>query len=279
MSKPIIALIYDFDKTLSTTDMQNFSFIPDLGMTPAEFWGKTQDFTEKNDIDKILSYMYVMIDLAKEKGINLTREYLNSCGKKVKFYDGVTTWFKRINEYGEANGFKVEHYLITSGNKEIVEGTSIADEFTKMFGCEFLYDDDTKCAYWPKTAINYTQKTQYIFRISKGFVDKNVDDDKVNEKTVHRRVRYSNMIYIGDGLTDVPGMIVVKQNGGHSIAVYPKGMADKVSALYTGGRVNFISKADYSVGGELETEVKLVIDLIKAQSKLDTKKERIEKSL
>jgi len=278
MSKNIIALIYDFDKTLSNQDMQNFSFIPSLNLTPSEFWELTEKFCKKNDTDKILGYMYVMIQECKKRGIHLTRKYLNECGKNLKFYEGVTSWFKRINEYGKNKGLQVEHYLITSGNREIVDGSPIADEFKQIFGCEYLYDSNGE-AYWPKTSINYTQKTQYIFRISKGFINLNIDDENVNAKTVNRRVKYENMIYIGDGLTDVPGMIVVKQNGGHSIAVYPKGMQDKVCNLYQDGRVNFISKADYSIDSELEKEVKLIIDLISVREKLDDKKEKIEKSL
>ncbi len=279
MSKPIVALMYDFDRTLASEDMQNFSFIPNLNLTPKEFWTITEEFCKKNNIDKILGYMYVMISECKKRNIPLTREYLEQCGKKIKFYDGVTTWFKRINKYGNEHGLKIEHYLITSGNKEMVQGCAIANEFKAVFGCEFLFDDKTKEAYWPKTSINYTQKTQYVFRISKGLVDTNSDDEKLNSKTRVRRVKYDNMIYIGDGLTDVPAMIVVKENNGHSIAVYPKGMSNKVSSLYSDGRVNYISKADYSVDGQLEKEVKLIIDLIAAQERLDYKKEKIEKAL
>ena len=278
MSKPIVALMYDFDKTLACDDMQSFQFIPDLKLTPKEFWQMTEEFSTKFGVDNVLSYMYVMIKAAKERGITLTKEYLYSCGKKIKFFDGVSTWFKRINDYGKQKGLKVEHYLITAGNKEIVEGCSIAKEFTQIFGCEYLFNENGE-PYWPKTFINYTQKTQFIFRISKGLIHTNADEEKVNSKTLKRRVKYDNMIYIGDGLTDVPSMIVVKQNGGHSIAVYPKGMSDKVSSLYKEGRVNFISKADYSFGGELEKEVQLIIDLLAAQERLDTKKDRINKKL
>ncbi len=279
MSKPVLALIYDFDKTLACEDMQNFSFIPNLNLTPREFWTITEEYCTKHGVDKILGYMFVMINECKKRNIPLTKDYLEQCGKKIRFYDGVSTWFKRINTYGKEHGLKVEHYLITSGNKEMVLGSPIAKEFKQIFGCEYIFDEKTKEAYWPKTCINFTQKTQYVFRISKGLVDTNSDDEKLNSKTRNRRVKYDNMIYIGDGLTDVPAMIVVKQNGGHSIAVYPKGMSDKVSSLYYDGRVNYISKADYSVGGQLEKEVQLIIDLVSAQERLDYKKGKIDKSL
>ena len=277
MGKPIIALMYDFDKTLALSDMQNFTFIPKLGYTPEEFWKYTEEFCKKYNMDKILGYLYVMIDLAKQKGIKITHEFLNECGKQIKFFDGLTTWFSRINEYAQSKGLIAEHYLITSGNKEIVEGTSIFKEFKQVFGCEYLYDNDGN-AFWPRTNINYTTKTQYIFRISKGVFD-TYDDKSVNEKTPKRRIIYQNMIYIGDGLTDVPCMILVKENAGTSIAIYPKGQQEKVAHLFEDGRVNYICKADYSANSELEKVVKLVIDGISIRETLESKREKTEKSL
>ncbi len=278
MEKPIIALMYDFDKTLAISDMQNFSFIPSLGYTPEEFWNKTSKFCQEMDIDKVLGYMYMMINLAKEKGISLTKSYLNSQGKDIKYFRGVENWFKRIKEYGKEKGLVIEHYLITSGNKEIVEGTSIFKEFNAVFGCEYIYDEKTKEATWPKTMINYTQKTQYIFRISKGLVIDN-DDTKINEKTPIRRIKYENMIYLGDGLTDVPSMIVVKENGGNSIAVYKKGERNKVANLFEDGRVNYICKADYSEHSELDKVIKLILDSIEIREHLEKRRSDIKKEL
>lgn len=220
MDKPIVAIMYDFDKTLAITDMQNFNFIPNMGYTVEEFWNETSEFCDKEQIDKILGYMYMMIHAAKKNGIKLTRKFLNEQSKDIKYFRGVENWFNRIREYGKERGLIIEHYLITSGNKEIVEATSIAKEFKAIFGCEYIYDE-TGEAIWPKLMINYTQKTQYIFRISKGLISDN-DDKKINEKTMTRRIPYNRMIYLGDGLTDVPSMIVVKENGGNSIAVYKK---------------------------------------------------------
>lgn len=277
MGKPIIALMYDFDRTLALQDMQNFSFIPKLGYTSQEFWDKTEDFCKKYDMDKILGYMYMMIHCSKEKGINLNRKFLNECGKNIKFFDGVTTWFNRINEYANSKGLICEHYLITSGNKEIVEGCPIFDDFKQVFGCEYLYNESGE-AFWPRTIVNYTQKTQYIFRISKGVINTN-DDREINEKTPNRRIIYQNMIYMGDGLTDVPCMILVKENGGTSIAVYPKGSQEKVAHLFEDGRVNYICKADYSSNSELEKVVKLIIDGISIRETLEMKREKTEKLL
>ena len=263
--QPIIAILYDFDKTLATDDMQNFSFIPSLGMETSEFWGETQKFSNKTGMENILAYMYMMIEKAKEKGIYLTKDYLNKLGKDVKFFDGVTQWFKRINTYGEELGVKVEHYILSSGTKEIIEGTSIAKEFKEIYACEFLFNDEGY-ATWPKIAINYTAKTQFLFRVSKGALNSR-DDVGVNTRTESRRVPFSNIIYIGDGLTDIPCMTLVKERGGKSIAIYPKGKKDKVFPLFEENRVNYICKGDYSVNSDLDKIVKLIISQV---SILDT---------
>ena len=260
MAKPIIGIMYDFDKTLSTTDMQNYDFIPAIGMTPAEFWGAATEFTEKTGVERILSYMYMMIAKAKEAGIELTRDFLRECGRNITFYPGVSTWFKRINDYGESKGVKVEHYLVSSGTMEIVEGCSIFPCFTKAWGCEYHYDKDGH-PVWPKLAINYTQKTQFFFRISKGVVDVK-NDNGVNEKTPERRIPYRNIMYMGDGMTDVACMTLVKHNEGTSIAIYPEKDSDKVRDLYTDGRCNFMCRADYSAGSDLEKVVKLIVDKV-----------------
>lgn len=270
-----MAIMYDFDKTLSTTDMQNYAFIPALGMTPDEFWGATGEFSKKTGCERILSYMWMMIKLSKEKGIQCTQKWLNSLGKEVQYYPGVETWFKRINEYGKSKGVRVEHYLVSSGTKEIIDGTSIAKEFKKIYGCEFYYDPETKLPIWPKFAINYTQKTQYFFRISKGITNKT--DDSVNNKTVSRRIPYENMVYLGDGMTDVPCMVLVKQNNGNAIAIYNKKEQGNVSSLLRGGRVNFACLADYSENSDLDKTMKLIIDKISINHTLKCKEEELLK--
>lgn len=124
-----------------------------------------------------------------KKGVKLTHKYLYSLGKDIKFFNGVTTWFKRINDYGASQGIKVEHYLVSSGTKEIIDGCAIADEFTAIYGCEFLFNENDE-PIWPKNTINFTAKTQYFFRISKGVLDKN-DDVKLNKRTQNRRIPLS----------------------------------------------------------------------------------------
>jgi len=268
MSRPKLAIMYDFDKTLSTTDMQNYTFIPNLGMTPEEFWGSTGEFSKETGVERILSYMYWMIAKAKEKGIKITRDYLRECGKKIKYYPGVETWFKRINEYGKSKGVDIEHYLVSSGTIEIVEGCSIYPEFTKAYGCEYLYNENGE-PIWPKLAINYTQKTQFFFRIAKGATEVN-DDNSVNEKSSKLEIPYSNIVYMGDGMTDIACMTLVKKNGGKSIAVYPKGEdREKVDRIYHDGRVSFTCPADYTSGSKMEKMLKIIIDSVALQNAFD----------
>lgn len=275
MAKTTIGIMYDFDKTLCTTDMQNYSFIKNLDMEPEEFWTKASINTKKNGMDKILSYMFVMIEECKKKGISLTEDYLKSLGSDIIYYRGVQTWFERINQFGETLGVNIEHYIISSGTKEIIEGSAIAKYFKKIYGCKFIYDPISKEAIWPGIAINYTQKTQYIFRISKGALDE-VDEEKLNmEITDNRRaIQYRNMIYIGDGLTDIPCMQLLKDKGGKSIALYQPQYIDKVLPLVDDGRVNYVCAADYSTNSNLEKIVKLMIENMAMLETLRNKEER-----
>lgn len=266
---PTIARMYDFDKTLCDQDMQNYSFIPNLNMTSDEFWNETENFSKKNYMEGILAYMYYMMYKCKEKGVPFTKEYLHSVGKNVNFYKGVQNWFQRINAYGESLGVKIEHYIISSGIKEIIEGSEIKEEFKKIFACQYYFDEEGN-AVWPKIAINYTQKTQYIFRISKAAYDE-TDNKKVNDKMSDRVIPYQNMIYIGDGLTDVPCMTFVKKQGGISIAIYPKGKKDKVVNLLLDDRVNYICNADYQEGSKLDSIVKLILQDMNISYKLKLK--------
>ena len=194
--KPIIAIMYDFDKTLCTKDMQGYGFIPSLGITEDEFWSYTNEIGHKEHMDSILAYMYAMVKISKDKNIPLLREKLVETGKKVELFDGVTKWFSRINAYGESLGVCVEHYVISSGLKEIIEGTQIANEFKSIFACEFLYDENGN-GVWPKTDVNYTNKTQFVYRINKGVLDVANDND-LNKSMPDdsKRIPFCNMIYM-----------------------------------------------------------------------------------
>lgn len=259
---PIIAIMYDFDKTLCTKDMQDYGFIPSLGITEKEFWSYTNELGQREHMDSILAYMYAMVKISNDKKIPLLREKLVETGKKVELFNGVKEWFSRINEFGKKLGVVVEHYVISSGLKEIIEGTEISDEFKSIFACEFLYDE-TGCGVWPKTDVNYTNKTQFVYRINKGVLDVANDVD-LNRSMPDdsKRVPFCNMIYIGDGLSDVPCMKMMKAYGGQAIAVYQDDSKNKVEELLVKDRVDFIFPADYSEDGELDRTVKNIIKKI-----------------
>ena len=269
MDKIRIGILYDFDKTLCTTDMQEYDFIKNLGMTSDAFWGEAAAITEQHEVEKILAYMFVMIRKCKEKGIPLTEEYLRSCGAHVELFNGVLTWFDRINEYGRSQGVEIEHYIISSGTYEIIQGTPIAKYFKRIYACRYMYDENGE-ALWPALAINYTLKTQYIYRISKGTLDV-TDDYNLNRQQDEslRRIAYHNMIYIGDGLTDIPCMKLVKERGGKSIAVYPEGNREHVKPLVEDARINNVCVADYSPESPLEKIVKLMIEKMAILEKLN----------
>ncbi len=255
---PIIAIMYDFDRTLCTKDMQGYSFIPSLGMTESEFWEYANNLGKKEHMDSILAYMYAMVKISKDKNIPLLREKLVDMGKNVELFDGVEQWFDRITEFGKANGMQVEHYVISSGMKEIIEGTSISKYFKSIFACEFLYDENGN-GVWPKTDVNYTNKTQFVYRINKGVLDVANDND-LNRSMPEdsKRVPFCNMIYIGDGLSDVPCMKMMKAYGGYSIAVY-QNKDSKVEDLLRRDRVDFIYPADYRENTGLDVTVKNII--------------------
>lgn len=263
-----VALMYDFDKTLCGKDMQEYSFIPSVGLSAEEFWDEANKISVKSNMDRILAYMLLMIKLAKKNEVEITKESFNKLGKDVVLLKGVKTWFKRINEYGRSLGIEVEHYIISSGLAEIINGTPIAKEFKKIYACEFHYNNFGN-ADWPQQVVNYTTKTQFIFRISKGVLD-TMDDKRLNSYTKEhdRTIPYRNMIYIGDGLTDVPCMTVVKDRGGESIAIYHRGEKSTAKQLLKDKRVSFMCKADYSQGSELETIVKMILEKMSITDKL-----------
>ena len=262
MERPVVAIMYDFDKTLCTKDMQDFGFIPSLAMQPGDFWAKANGFGREEKMDGILAYMYTMITECRLRGRPLTRESLIENGRAIELYPGVREWFDRVNLYGAAQGVQVEHYVISSGLREIIEGSGIADSFTEIFACEFLYDGNGE-AMWPKTAVNYTNKTQFVYRINKGVPDVSNDVD-LNRSMPDdsKRVPFTNMIYIGDGLSDVPCMKMMKAYGGTAIAVYQDSNRSKVEELLLHDRVDFIFPADYSENTGLNKTVHHLIKKI-----------------
>ena len=269
--KPIIGLIYDFDGTLSPGNMQEFGFIQAVGQTPEEFWTKSNNIAIGQDASDILAYMKLMYDEAKKNGIKLTRADFNRFGADIKLYEGVREWFANVNEYGRRQGVIVEHYINSSGLTEIIEGSPIAKEFKHIFAGSFIYDQNGE-AEWPGIAVDYTAKTQYLFKIQKGIFSSR-DAQKVNESLSDedKRLPFTNMIYFGDGETDIPSMKLVTMFGGNAIAVFDParpGKKEVAQKLLRQGRVSFITPASYTKDSRTFRLVCAIIDKIKADNEL-----------
>mgnify|MGYP004592150689 FL=1 len=258
--KPVLAICYDFDKTLSPDDMQAQGFIQSVGYDVGEFWKQSNGLASGNDMDQNLAYMLMMQQAAEGKKL-FTRGELMKCGKEVALFPGVKDWFKRICTYGEEHGVLVEHYIISSGLKEMIEGTDVAGEFKKIYASSFFYNEKG-VAIWPAQVVNYTNKTQFLFRIEKGVLD--INDPGVNDSFApdEMRVPFRNMVYIGDSDTDVPCMKLVNVNGGYSIGVYNADTKDKtkVYKMMRENRIKYYAPADYSEGKELDILLKAIID-------------------
>lgn len=269
--KKRMAICYDFDKTLSPDDMQTFTLIPSFEIDKSEFWGQSNDLARNNLMDNNLAWMYQLIKYSKFKDKSIRREYFNEAGKSVPLYKGVEGWFERVNKYAATKGIEVEHYIISSGLKEIIEGSSIADKFKRIYASSYLYSSDG-IAIWPAQAINYTNKTQYIFRIAKGIFEEY--DERVNDSMSNAKlyIPYENIVYIGDSATDIPCMRLVKSKGGYSIGVYDpeKQVRDKVYQLYADDRLSFYTAADYSARSEMMSYMKTIVDEISAKENIKT---------
>ncbi len=270
--KPVVAICYDFDKTLSPDDMQAQGYIQSLGFDVKEFWDRADALAQQNDMDSNLAYMYLMV-LESEGRLVLNKESLAEYGSRVKLFNGVEEWFERIREYGKEHGVIVEHYIISSGLKEMIEGTKMAKEgaFTKIYASSF-YFNERGAAKWAAQAINYTNKTQFLFRISKGVLD--INDPGVNEyfSPDKYRVPFRNIVYIGDSATDIPCMKLVNSNGGYSIGVYNPESKDKskVKQMINENRIKLFAPADYTDGSELDHIVKTIIDKTVSNEILET---------
>ena len=267
------ALLYDFDKTLCDRDMQEYSLIPSLGYEKAgAFWDEVEELAQKNRMDGISAYLYMLKKKFEDAGHPLRRSDFSGLGKAINLYPGVTDWFERINEYGKQAGLSIEHYIISSGMEEIIEDSSIAPQIRKIYACRYFYDENG-IAQWPAQVVNYTTKTQYIFRINKQVLDESNDRD-LNRWIPHekREIPFNRMIYIADGLTDVPCMRVVKLNGGRAIAVYNPAKAKaaiETEKLLKEQRADFMAPADYRDGSALDRLVRLILDEMGAHSQLE----------
>ncbi len=261
-AKPVVAICYDFDRTLSPEDMQAQGFIQSVGYDVEEFWIESNRLAEKNEMDQNLAYMYTMVQKAHGSVI-LNRENLAEYGSRVKLFPGVDSWFERTREYALSKGVILEHYIISSGLKEMIEGTAIAKNgaFEKIYASSFCFDSDG-VAVWPAQAINYTNKTQFLFRIEKGTLE--VNDPAVNDYFAPDKIRvpFRNIVYIGDSDTDIPCMKLVNAYGGYSIGVYDPKTEDKnkVFNMLHDDRIKYFAPADYTENGQLESLVKMIID-------------------
>lgn len=278
--KKTIALIYDFDGTLSPRPMQEYTFLPAIGEDPAEFWGQVNEMAAAHEADGLIVYMHLMYKKAKERGVRIDRDELVELGRDVELFPGVEEWFDEIDKYVELRAetkVNVRHYLVSSGLKEIIEGTRIYERFHNVFASEYFFE-----AYdvpYPKRVITDTNKTQYIFRINKGIeeLSKSINTHMPEDD---RPIPFDNMIYFGDGDTDVPSMTVMRKNGGHAVAVYPPGKSrKKCMTLFRAGRIDFLAGADYRRGSELFQRTCLLIDKILAGIRVSEEMWRLEREV
>jgi phosphoserine phosphatase len=268
--KKTIALVYDFDGTLSPKPMQEYSLLPKLGVEPAAFWAETNAIAKAQQADPLITYMHLMYKKAKAANIRIDRADLVALGRDVELFPGVEAWFDAIAGYigvrSETQGVTLRHYLISSGLTEIIEGTSIYPRFHNVFASEYWFD-----AYdlpFPKRVITDTGKTQYLFRINKG-VEELGQTINQHMPEADRPIPFSNMIYFGDGDTDVPSMAVIRKSGGHAIAVHETAeQRAKCVDLFEAGRVDFFAHADYRTGSELFVRTCLLVDKILADIRI-----------
>ena len=272
MINPVLAICYDFDKTLTPDDMQAQGYIQSVGYDVKEFWDKSNALARVNEMDQNLAYMLIMKEEAEGKMV-FTKKTLADAGRKIALFSGVPEWFDRIKTYGQERGVTIEHYVISSGLKEMIDATDIAQAgvFKKVYANSFLYNEKG-VAKWPAQVVNYTNKTQFLFRISKGYLD--INDDRVNDYVSPEKLRvpFRNIVYIGDSATDIPCMKLVNAYGGNSIGVYNPLTRDKakVYKMMRDKRIKYYVPADYTCGAELDCLLKGIIEKTAAVEKLDT---------
>ncbi len=259
MDKTVVAFIYDFDDTLSKGFVQDEIFIPILGCDTKTFWREKDKLAKDNKMDNILALLYTVLKISKERNLKLTKNVFFELGKSVNFFNGVLTWFDRINKFGKDLNLKIEHYIISGGMKEVIEGTAIAKKIKKIFASSYLYNEQGE-AVWPSQAVNYTNKTQYLYRIRKNQLEELHDDDALNARIPEEeKLPFKKMLYFGDGSTDVPCMTIIKRGGGQSFGVFDPSEARKIEKgnnLFRDHRVNHVVPADYSEGSKLDELVK-----------------------
>ena len=260
----VIAVVYDFDGTLTPQPMQEYTVLPEIGIKDGrKFWKQVNEESARTNGEAIVAYMRLMLEKSKSKQFPVTAQNLRKLAGRINYFPGVKTYFKRINDYvKEQFGQHIElrHYIISAGLKEIISGTVIAEYFYKVFASEYYYDEYGRATF-PNVIVNDTVKTQFIFRINKGKENLNENINSYMPMPL-RPIPFQNIMYIGDGLTDVPCMTVIRKNGGYAVAVYKSHSSQgkkTCKELLKAERVNFIAKADYKSGTELDRLIKLLL--------------------
>lgn len=262
------AIIYDYDGTLARGNIQENSFLPAIEMERGDFWQEVKRLTKQHDADEILVYMQLMLRKAGERKIDVTRKELRRHGRDSQLFDGLAdlSWFTRLNGFAKERGLALEHYIISSGTQEMIEGSVVAEAFKGIFASRYMYNEREQ-AEWPSLAINYTTKTQFLFRINKG-IDNVWDNDATNAfmPEAERPIPFARMIFIGDGDTDIPAMKMTSHYGGNSIAAYDpdrdQRSLDKIYRLISDGRVNFVAEADYTENASMDILLKGILGRI-----------------
>jgi phosphoserine phosphatase len=261
-----IALVYDFDGTLSPQPMQEYTVLPKIGIEPAEFWAMVNKEARETESDPMLVYMRHIIEALERVKVDVKREDFAAMARSIEYFPGVPTWFARMNSYVKKRSraqVGLRHYLISAGQKEILDGVSIRKHFKRIYASEYHFNHHG-VATFPKFLVTDTQKTQFLFRINKGI---EAVTESINEHMPEseRPIPFQNIIYVGDGMTDVPSMALTKKSGGHAVAVYDPGREHGRATcvkLLDAGRVDFVSEADYRSGSKLSKRVQLLLDAI-----------------
>jgi hypothetical protein len=269
----VIAMVYDFDGTLTPNPMQEYTALAELGINPETFWRESAADARDSNGDPMLSYLRLMMEKAREAGTPLTRAMLARRAGAMEYFPGVDGWFDRLNSFtaGKCGGrAALRHYIVSCGNREIMEASSIARHFTRIYGSSYHYNARGE-ADFPSMVINDTSKTQFLFRVNKGIEDTHLSVNGHMPPDL-RPVPFERMIYIGDGMTDVPCMAVCRRNGGHSAAVYNPARPDSVKicgTLLSADRIDFAAEADYREGGRLDSGVRSILEYITAKILMD----------
>jgi phosphoserine phosphatase len=261
-----IALVYDFDGTLSPQPMQEYTVLPKIGVEPAEFWASVNREARETESDPMLVYMRHIIEALEREKVDVKREDFAAMASAIEYFPGVATWFARVNAYVKKRSrgqVKLAHYLISAGQKEILDGVSIRKHFKRIYASEYHFNHHG-VATFPKLLVTDTLKTQFLFRINKGL---ELVTESINEHMpeAERPIPFANIIYVGDGMTDVPSMALTKKSGGHTVAVFDP-VSEKQRAicmkLLEAGRADFIAEADYRKSSKLSRRVELLLDAI-----------------